>query len=67
LIHRLALEYPDKKVLDLHNSLCPNMFKINLANLLQTLENLGEMNVVRVPEDIRAGARLALDRMLSLV
>ena len=67
LIHRLALEYPDKKVLDLHNSLCPNMFKINLANLLQTLENLGEMNVVRVPEEIRAGARLALDRMLSLV
>ena len=66
LIHRLALEHPDKKVLDLHNSLCPNMFKINLANLLQTLENLGEMNVVRVPEDIRAGARLALDRMLSL-
>ena len=67
LIHRLALEYPDKKVLDLHNSLCPNMFKINLANLLQTLENLGEMNVVKVPEEIRAGARLALDRMLSLV
>lgn len=66
LIHRLALEYPDKKVLDLHNSLCPNMFKINPANLLQTLENLGEMNVVKVPEDIRAGARLALDRMLSL-
>jgi quinolinate synthase len=66
LIHRLALEYPDKKVLDLHHSLCPNMFKINLRNLLQTLENLGEMNVVRVPEEIRAGARLALDRMLAL-
>jgi quinolinate synthase len=66
LIDRLALEYPDKKVLDLHHSLCPNMFKINLRNLLQTLENLGEMNVVTVPERIRAGARLALDRMLAL-
>ncbi len=66
LIHRLALEYPDKKVLDLHYSLCPNMFKINLGNLLQTLETLGERNVVRVPEEIKAGARLALDRMLAL-
>ncbi len=66
LIHRLALEYPDRKVLDLYHSLCPNMFKINLRNLLKTLENLGEMNVVRVPEEIRAGARLALDRMLAL-
>jgi quinolinate synthase len=66
LIHRLALEYPEKKVLDLHHSLCPNMFKINLGNLLLALENLGDMNVVRVPEEVRAGARLALDRMLAL-
>lgn len=66
LIHRLALEYPDKKVLDLHYSLCPNMFRINLVNLLQTLENIGRMNAVEVPEEIRAGARLALDRMLAL-
>lgn len=66
LIRRLALEYPDKKVIDLHNSLCPNMYKINLGNLLDTLENLGERNVVRVGEEIKAGARLALDRMLAL-
>lgn len=66
LIHRLALEYPEKKVLDLHQSLCPNMFRINLRNLLETLEALGEMNVVRVPDDVKAGAKLALDRMLAL-
>jgi quinolinate synthase len=66
LIERLALAYPDKKVLDLDRSLCPNMFKINLANLFETLEHLGEMNVVRVDEAIKAGARVALDRMLSL-
>ncbi len=66
LVHRLALEYPDKKVLDLHHSLCPNMFKINLTNLLQTIETIGEMNVVEVPGEIKAGARLALDRMLGL-
>ena len=67
LIYRLALEYPDKKVLDLHSSLCPNMFKINLGNLLQTLDNIGERNVVRVGEDVKADAKLALDRMLALV
>lgn len=66
LVHRLASEYPDKKVLDLHYSLCPNMFRINLANLFKTLENIGEMNVVRVSEEIKAGARLALNRMLAL-
>jgi len=66
LIHRLALEYPDRKVLDLHNSLCPNMFKINLGNLLWTLNNIGQVNVVTVPEQVKAEAKLALDRMLSL-
>jgi len=66
LIHRLALEYPDKKVIDLHNSLCPNMFKINLGNLLWTLNNIGKVNVVSVPEQVKAQAKVALDRMLSL-
>ncbi len=66
LVHRLALEHPDKQVLDLAYSLCPNMFRINLENLLATLENLGGVNVVTVPEAIKAEARLALDRMLAL-
>jgi quinolinate synthase len=66
LIHRLALEHPDKKVMELHYSLCPNMFKINLNKLLWTLQNIGKVNVVEVPEDIKADARVALDRMLHL-
>jgi quinolinate synthase len=66
LVSRLALEFPDREVLELHYSLCPNMFKIDPAKLLWTLENLGSVNVVTVPEDIKAEARLALDRMLSL-
>ena len=66
LVNRLALENPDKNVLDLHYSLCPNMFKINLKNLLLTLENIGELNVVTVREAATADARLALDRMLAL-
>jgi quinolinate synthase len=66
LVHRLALEHPDKEVLDLHYSLCPNMFKINLEKLIGTLENLGESNVVAVAEPMRTEAQLALERMLSL-
>ena len=66
LINRLALEFPDKKVLDLHYSLCPNMFKISPDNLLRTLEHIGQVNRVEVPEAIRADARMALDRMLDL-
>jgi quinolinate synthase len=66
LVDRLALEHPDKRVLVLHHSLCPNMFKINLKNLLSTLENIGQVNVVTVPEEIKTDARMALDRMLNL-
>jgi quinolinate synthase len=66
LIHRLALENPDKRVLELHRSLCPNMFRINLQNLLRTLENVGQVNVVTVPDAVKIDARLALDRMLNL-
>ena len=66
LIHRLALEYPEKTVMELHHSLCPNMSRISLQNLLWTLENLGTVNVVAVPDGIKANALLALDRMLKL-
>jgi quinolinate synthase len=66
LVHRLAMEHPDKRVLELQYSLCPNMFRINLGNLLGTLENLGETHVVTVPEAVKTEARIALDRMLTL-
>jgi len=66
LVNRLALENADKTVLDLQFSLCPNMFRINLENLLQCLENIGQVNVVTVPDAVKNEARLALDRMLAL-
>ena len=66
LVNRLALEFPDKKVLDLHYSLCPNMFKISPEKLLRTLEHIGQINRVEVPVEIKADARMALDRMLAL-
>lgn len=66
LITRLGMEYPDRKIIPLFNSLCPNMYKINLAKLLSTLENIGKSNIVEVPEDIKTDAALSLNRMLSL-
>jgi len=66
LVKRLALENPDKRVVELHRSLCPNMFKIDLEKLLWTLENIGKVNVVTVSDTIKGDARKALKRMLDL-
>jgi len=53
-------------VLELHRSLCPNMYKINLDNLLWALENIGKANQVIVDDGVKEEARKALDRMLNL-
>jgi len=66
LVQRLQLEYPDKNIQTLHDSLCPNMYKINPGNLLWVLENIGKVNVITVPDQIKTESRLALDRMLAL-
>lgn len=66
LIIRLAMEYPDKKILPLKESLCPNMYKINLKNLLACLENIGRTNIVTVDEAIKKDAGIALENMLNL-
>ncbi|MCD6271886.1 MAG: quinolinate synthase NadA [Deltaproteobacteria bacterium] len=66
LIDRLAVEYPEKKILALKYSLCPNMFKIDLQKLLWSLENVGKVNIIKVPDKIKKGAKKALDRMLTL-
>ena len=66
LIERLNDEYQDKTIIPLKNSLCPNMFKINLENLLYTLENIGKVNIIDVEDRIKKDAKLALDRMLTL-
>ncbi|MCP4719598.1 MAG: quinolinate synthase NadA [Desulfobacteraceae bacterium] len=66
LIKRLSIEYPDKKILPLLDSFCPNMYKINLKNLLLCLENIGRINIVTVEKDIKQDAFIALENMLNL-
>ena len=71
LVHRLALEHPEQAIHSLQKNVCPcaTMNRIDPAHLLWALENLAAghvVNPVRVPETIRGGARVALDRMLAL-
>jgi quinolinate synthase len=66
LVARLARKWPQKRILPLTRSLCPNMYKINLTNVLETLERLPQKNRVFVPEEIKVHARVALKRMLAV-
>ena len=66
LVMRLAEENPGKTVVPLARSLCPNMFKTSLNDLLWVLENLGEVNVITLPDRIKQPAKIALTRMLEL-
>lgn len=66
MISRLAITYPEKTVLPLSRSLCPNMYKTNLANLAYSLDRLGEVNLVELPAPIIEKAGVALRRMLEV-
>ncbi|MHC4939441.1 MAG: quinolinate synthase NadA [Planctomycetota bacterium] len=66
MIHRLAYDHPDKEVHTLSRSLCPNMYRVNLYNLYDTVRDLENADEVTLPEDVLRDAKLALDRMLSV-
>jgi len=71
LVNRLAREHPDRFITSLDSSgcLCTTMYRISPQHLLWTLENLLEgraVNVIRVDDQVRHWARVALDRMLSI-
>ncbi len=66
LVTRLADENPDKTIVPLAKSPCPNMWKINPNNVLYVLENLGKVNVVELSDSVVSGARKALQQMMAL-
>lgn len=70
LVNRLIKENPDKEIVSLNPFLCPclTMNRIDLPHLLWSLEMLekGEVvNQIKVPDEIRKDAVLALNRMLE--
>jgi len=73
LVNRMAKRFATqgKKVFTLDESgcLCTTMFRISPQHLAWALENLVDGNVVnriRVDEDVKQWAKIALDRMLEL-
>jgi quinolinate synthase len=65
IIHRLQRENPGKRFIPVtEQAICPNMKRIELADVVRALENL-EHRIV-VPEPIRVKAAAAVARMLAV-
>src|SRR2546423_1028819 len=71
LVHRLAQQHPEQKIIVLSDCqcLCTTMFRIDLPPLCWVMENLIEGNVVneiKVDPHTRKWATVALERMLAI-
>ena len=72
LVNRLAKENPDKTVFCLEPMICPcaTMYRIHPSFLLYALDRIVEgnpINIIEVPQKTKDFAKIALDRMLTLV
>jgi quinolinate synthase len=66
IIHRLRKENPGKEFIPAsEKAVCPNMKLITLHKVLRSLEEMKPE--VKVPEEIRLQAKIAVDRMLQAV
>jgi quinolinate synthase len=66
ILHRLNKESPGKQFYAASKkAVCPNMKKITLDKILESLETMAP--VVTVPEAVRVRAKAAVDRMLAIV
>ena len=66
IVHRLTKENPGKKFIAASKkAVCPNMKKITLEKILDSLETLTPE--VKVPEAIRVKALVPVERMLEIV
>jgi quinolinate synthase len=65
LLHRLSKENPDKTFIPATSyAVCPNMKMLTLQSIIRALER--NEHVIKIPENIRIKAKLALDRMLDV-
>ena len=72
LVNRLAKENPEKKVFCLDPMICPcaTMYRIHPSFLVFVLDKIIEgnpINIAEVPQKTKDFAKVALDRMLTLV
>jgi len=71
LVNRLKREQADKRVFFLSSTVCQcaTMFRIDAPHLCWAMENLADGHVVNhivVPDDEKAWAKVALDRMMAV-
>src|ERR1043165_8003648 len=71
LVHRLAQQHPEQKIIVLSDCqcLCTTMYRIDLPHLCWALENLVDgkvVNEIRVDPHTRKWATVALERMLAI-
>jgi quinolinate synthase len=65
LMYRLRKENPRKKFYPLRKDMiCPNMKRTTLGSVLRALQENNYL--IKVPEEIRIPAKIALDRMLAI-
>jgi len=65
ILHRLRKENPGKVFIPAsEKAVCPNMKRITLEKMLNSLETMSPQ--IKVPEDIRVKAKAAVDRMLAI-
>jgi len=65
IIHRLRKENPGKKFIPAsEQAVCPNMKLITLEKILWSMQDMTPQ--VRVPEEIRLEAKVAVDKMLEV-
>jgi len=65
IIHRLRKENPGKRFISAsEQAICPRMKLITLEKILWSLEEMAPQ--VKVPEEIRLKAKLAVDKMLEI-
>jgi len=66
ILHRLRKENPGKTFIPAsEEAICPNMKRITLEKMLNSLETMSPQ--IKVPENIRVKAKAAVDRMLAIV
>lgn len=66
LVRRLARTHPDRRVVSLAPSECPDMARTTLWCLAEVLREPLGVNAVRVEGSLAADARIALERMLTI-
>jgi quinolinate synthase len=64
LLHRLRKQTPTKEFSALTDTVCPNMKRTHLEDVVRALER--KQHRVVVPKEVRAGAKRALDKMLEV-